>query len=84
MSDKKLAPHRTTVRVTMFPDPIEVDKDEIPNLRSQGLLVEDDDADSGEPDASATGRSRRNTPPPAGGSGTSTSPPAGGESGNPE
>lgn len=29
------------VRVTMFADPIEVDEDELPNLRHQGLLIEE-------------------------------------------
>lgn len=32
---------KVTVRVRMFPDPIEVDDSEIPNLRSQGLLVDE-------------------------------------------
>lgn len=30
------------VRVTILPEPIEVPEDEIPVLRAQGLLVEDD------------------------------------------
>ncbi len=33
---------KTTVRVTMFADPIEVDEDEVGSLRSQGLLIEDE------------------------------------------
>lgn len=36
---------KVTVRVTMFADPIEVDEDEIPGLRMQGLLIEDPAAD---------------------------------------
>ena len=60
MADKQLPDHRTTVRVTMFPDPIEVDKDEIPHLRSQGILVED------EPDVTAGKSSRRGVEPSAG------------------
>ena len=35
---------KTTVKVTMFADPIEVDEEEIPHLRSQGFLVEDERA----------------------------------------
>lgn len=38
---------KTSVRLTMFADPHEVDEDEIPNLRAQGLLIED------EPEAAA-------------------------------
>jgi hypothetical protein len=30
------------VRVTMFADPIEVEDHELPGLRSQGLLIEDE------------------------------------------
>jgi hypothetical protein len=37
-------PDLRRVRVTMLPDPIEVPEDEIPVLRAQGLLVEDDEA----------------------------------------
>ena len=55
MAEKQLADHRTTVRVTMFADPVEVDKDEIPHLRSQGILVEDDD----QADAAPAGRRSR-------------------------
>lgn len=29
------------VRLTLFPDPVEVPDDEVPVLRAQGLLVED-------------------------------------------
>jgi hypothetical protein len=32
---------KVTVRLTMFADPYEVDETEIPNLRAQGLLIED-------------------------------------------
>ena len=32
---------KTKVRLTMFAEPVEVDIDEIPSLRAQGLLVED-------------------------------------------
>lgn len=32
---------KTKVRVTMFADPIEVDPDEVPVLRAQGLLAEE-------------------------------------------
>jgi hypothetical protein len=35
------AGQKVRVRVTMFPDPIDVDPGEIPALRGQGLLVED-------------------------------------------
>jgi len=41
-------PDKVRVRVTLLPDPIDVDPDEIPVLRSQGLLAPD------EPDAPAT------------------------------
>lgn len=34
-------PGYVTVRVSMLPDPIEVPLDEVPVLRSQGLLVEE-------------------------------------------
>ncbi len=41
----ELLPHQSRVRVTMFPDRLTVvDTDEIPGLRSQGLLIEDDQA----------------------------------------
>lgn len=42
-----------TVRVRMFPDPIQVDESEIPNLRSQGLLVDERDVLLAERDAAA-------------------------------
>jgi hypothetical protein len=54
---------KTTVRVTMFPDPVEVDEDEIPNLRHQGLLVEDEPkpADSAAPAGAAKPAAARKT-----------------------
>jgi hypothetical protein len=41
---------KTTVRVSMFAEPIEVDEDEVDNLRHQGLLIEDQP----EPDPAGT------------------------------
>jgi hypothetical protein len=38
------------VRVTMFADRIEVDEDELINLRNQGLLVEDEPEPDPQPD----------------------------------
>lgn len=35
---------KVQVRVKMFPNPIEVDDSELPNLRSQGLLVDETEA----------------------------------------
>ena len=60
---------KVQVRVTMFADPIEVDEEEVPHLRSQGLLVEDTGQepgagsdDSGQAAAGQSSRSRRNAP----------------------
>lgn len=45
MAKNDLQPHQTTVRTTMWPDRDHVvDVDEIPGLRSQRLLIEDDNA----------------------------------------
>lgn len=41
------------VRVTLFPDPIEVPADEVPVLRAQGLLVEEPTAPVDPPAAPA-------------------------------
>jgi hypothetical protein len=60
---------KTSVRVTMFADPIEVDEDEIPGLRAQGLLIEDNPASS-EPDTSS--RPRRGSGQSGDGSGLAT------------
>jgi len=38
---------KKNVRLTMFQHPVEVDEDEIPGLRAQGLLVEDEPAAPG-------------------------------------
>jgi hypothetical protein len=46
---------KTSVRVSMFREPIEVDEAEIPNLRTQGLLVEDE-----APAGGKAGRKARN------------------------
>jgi hypothetical protein len=74
-------PEKVTVRLTLFADPVEVFKDELPNLRGQGLLIEDEDEDEG-----ASGEeSSSDSPPPAGAQAggeallkrkTGTSPPA--------
>lgn len=34
---------KVTVRLTMFPEPVEVDEEEIPGLRQQGLLVTEEE-----------------------------------------
>jgi hypothetical protein len=56
--DADLMPHQTRVRVTMFTDPIVVDRDEIENLRTQGILVDD------EPEVSAAGGGAGAAKPP--------------------
>ena len=56
-----------TVKVTLFADPIEVDEEEIPHLRSQGILVEDEPDST--PRGGRGGRSGSN-PPPDGTGGT--------------
>ena len=33
---------KVTVRLTLFQEPVEIDEDEVPSLRAQGLLIEDD------------------------------------------
>jgi hypothetical protein len=35
---------KVKARVTMFAEPIEVDESELPSLRGQGLLIEDEPA----------------------------------------
>ena len=71
MSPKPSGDGRVEVRVTMLADPIRVRPDEIPALRSQGILVEPEtgetagsasDAAGGDPGTSAgdtAGRPRR-------------------------
>lgn len=44
-TDAELLPHQTTVRLTLRPDEdTVVNKDEVHNLRHQGLLIEDEPA----------------------------------------
>ena len=54
---------KAMVRVTMFPQPIEVDEDEIPGLKSQGLFVEmvEPAAAAGRPVTGDGGRRGRST-----------------------
>jgi hypothetical protein len=43
------------VRVTLFPEPVDVPEDEIPVLRAQGLLIEDE-GDSQDQDGEPAGK----------------------------
>lgn len=58
-SPAELLPHQTTVRLTLRPDEdTVVNKDEVHNLRHQGLLIEDEPAAAGDgssADGAATG-----------------------------
>jgi hypothetical protein len=33
---------KVTVRLTLFQEPVDIDEDEVPGLRAQGLLIEDE------------------------------------------